>query len=119
MLNKNLKVLETYKRTAIIPFDSTGASIVFTFKYNVSNTTQVNISWHLLIAIIFTTLYICSSLCFCFFEATTFVDYSDAFFPTVTLTVALCSCILQIIVRPKLIEIIENFEMVFEERKSI
>lgn len=119
MSSKRINFLETYKQTSLIPFDSTGTSIAFTFKHDVSESTQINISWHLIIAVIFSTLYICSSICFCFLEATTFAEYLDSFFPTVSLIVALCSCILQIIVGPKMIEVIDKFEMVIEKRTSI
>lgn len=119
MLSEKLNFLDTYKQTATIPFDSTGASIAFSFKHNTLHSTAINISWHLVLAVIFTTLYICSSIYFCFFKATTFMEYSDTFFPSVTMTVGLCSCILQIIVRPKMIELIKNFQMMIEERKSI
>lgn len=119
MSNSKLKVLETYQRTVMTPFDTDGASIAFTFKHEVSNSTEINISWRLVFAVIFTALYICSSIYFCVFEATSFMEYSDAFFPIVTMTVALCSCKLQIIVRPKVIELIKNVEMVIEDRKSI
>lgn len=117
MLNKKFNFLETYKRVVIVPFDSTGIPIVFGFQHDVPNATQINIGSHFLFATISISLYLGSSIYFFFFEATSFVQHSDTFYPIITLIVGLCSCILQIIVRPKMIEMIDNFEMVINERK--
>lgn len=118
MANKKLKILETFKQTAMIPFDSNCASIAFTFEYGVSNSVQIHISWHLLSTIIFTNLYLCSLICFLFFEANAFIEYLDTFFPIATILVGFSSSIFQVITRPKTIGIINNFEVVIEKRKS-
>lgn len=102
----------------MIPFDSAGASTAFVFKDNKSNSAGINISWHFVVAMVFLTMHVCSSIYFCLFRATTFMEYSDAFYATITVAVALCSCILQIIVRPKMIALIDNFEIVIKNRKS-
>lgn len=112
-----MKFLETFKKTAMIPFDSTGISIAFCFRHDVSNSVQIDVTWHFLSAAIFTSLYLCSLIYFFFCVANTFVEYSDTFFPFIQMIVGLCSSILQIIVRPKIITMIETFETVVEERK--
>lgn len=118
MFNRKLIILETYKRTAMIPIDSTGIRVAFVLESDVSKSARIKISWHLLFAITLITVYLCSLICFIYFEANTFVKYSDAFFPIATTLISFFSCIRQVHGRSKAIEMIENFEIVIEERKS-
>lgn len=117
MWNKKLKILDTYKRTAMIPFDSIESRIAFTFKHDLSKLIEIDVSWRILIAIVIINVCLCLWICFLFFEANTFVEYSDTFFPIATILIGFSSCILQVIARSKVIELIYNFEMVIEERK--
>lgn len=119
MFHKKLKVLKTYKQTAIIPFDSIGTRIAFMLENDALDSVQINITWHLLFAIICINLYLGSLICFLLFEANAFVEFSDTFFPIATILVANFICILHVIVRSRTIEIIDNLEMVIEKRKTI
>lgn len=118
MSNRKLVVLETYKRTAMIPFDSTGIRVAFALENDVSNSARISITWHLLFAVIVITVFLCSLICYIFYKANTFVEYSDAFFPITTILISFIICIRQVYGRSKAIEMIENFELVIEERKS-
>lgn len=119
MSDEKLKILETYKQKAMIPFDSTESRIAFTLENNRSGGVRMNVSWKLLLAITCGILYLYSLICFLCFEANTFVEFSDTFYPIATIFVGFFSCTHQIIVRSKSIQLIDNFEMMIEKRKSI
>lgn len=119
MPNQKWKILETYKRTAIIPFDATETAVVFKLRFDEPNSTQteINVTIHLLIAMISANFFLFSLLYYIFSEANTFAEYSEPFLPIAVIFVGICSCIIQISVRAKFITLIDNFDMVIEERK--
>lgn len=115
--SKAFKILQTYQRISIVPFDLPKNQIAFTLQYGAADATQINVSWHLLCYFVFANLFVSSSVYFLYFEATSFVEFSNTLFPTITAIVSLCSAILQIIFRSKTIEIIDNFQKVMDRRK--
>lgn len=117
MQKKKFNNLETFKRKAIVPFDTSDATIAFTLHFDVSKSTKINVSWHLLCAAVFSILMLFSIVYCILVEANKFVEYLDLFFPICTLSVAFCSCILQVACRTKTIALIDSFEAVIDKRE--
>lgn len=115
MPNEKMKILETYKRTAVFPIDTNERA--FTLHFGVSNSTPINVTWQTLATLILASFFLFSLAIHFIFEVNTFAEYSQTFFPMATSFVALCSCAIQVIVKGQMIALIDNIEMVIEERK--
>lgn len=114
MSTKKFKILETYRCMAVVSFDLPKPQIAFTFQIGAN---QIIVGWHLLCFVISTNMILWASIYFDFCEATTFVEFSNTFFPIITAFVSICSCTLQITLRSKIIDLIDDLEMVIEARK--
>lgn len=109
MSNKTFKILQTYKRVGTVLFGENDAS----------NSTRIGVSCHLLCFMVFANWYIFSAIYFLSFETPSFVEFSETFFSTATVAVALCICILQRNLQTGMSELIDFFETAIEERKSV